>query len=81
MITYDILATAKKARDEKRIQEEEEKESKAAAAREMAEKEEVNRSLEQIQKQSSITEARPGMVWNQQMREYQYIDTEESWRD
>ena len=47
----------------------------------MAEKEEVNRSLEQIQKQSSITEARPGMVWNQQMREYQYIDTEESWRD
>lgn len=81
MITYDILATAKKARDEKRIQEEKEKESKAAAAREMAEKEEVNRSLEQIQKQSSITEARPGMVWNQQMREYQYIDTEESWRD
>ena len=62
-------------------QEEKEKESKAAAAREMAEKEEVNRSLEQIQKQSSITEARPGMVWNQQMREYQYIDTEESWRD
>jgi len=81
LITYDILATAKKARDEKRIQEEKEKESKAAAAREMAEKEEVNRSLEQIQKQSSITEARPGMVWNQQMREYQYIDTEESWRD
>ena len=46
-----------------------------------AQKEEVKRSLEQIQKQSSMNEARPGMVWNKQTREYQYIDTEESWRD
>ncbi len=49
-----------------------------AAAKAAAQKEEVKRSLEQIQ---SMNEARPGMVWNKQTREYQFIDTEESWRD
>ena len=58
-----------------------ERETAKAAALEAAQKEEVKRSLEQIQKQSSMNESRPGMVWNKQTREYQFIDTEESWRD
>ena len=56
-------------------------ESAEAAARDKAEKEEVKRSLEKIQKQPSMNEVRPGMIWNKQTREYQYLDTEESWRD
>ncbi len=75
------LATAKNLRDDKRIREAQERENAAALARDMAQKEEVKRSLEKIQQQSSMSDARPGMVWNKQTREYQYIDTEESWRD
>ena len=37
--------------------------------------------LEKMQKQTSIKEAQLGMVWNKKTREYQYLDTEESWRD
>lgn len=29
----------------------------------------------------SETEEKPGMVWNPNTREYQYLDTDESWRD
>ena len=75
------IAKARKARDDKRIKESIKRQNAEAAAREKAEKEEVKRSLEKMQKQSSITEAKPGMVWNKQLREYQYLDTEESWRD
>ncbi|CAB9505859.1 Regulation of nuclear pre-mRNA domain-containing protein 1A [Seminavis robusta] len=30
---------------------------------------------------SKETEAKPGMVWNKVTQEYQYVNTEESWRD
>lgn len=30
---------------------------------------------------SKETEAKPGMVWNKVTQEYQYLDTDESWRD
>ena len=75
------LANAKKVRDTMRMKEAMERESAEAAAREKAEKEQVKRSLEKIQKQPSMNEVRPGMIWNKQTREYQYLDTEESWRD
>lgn len=78
---YDIAADAKKARDAERRRLAVERKTAEAAALAAAQKEEVKRSLEQIQKQSSMNDARPGMVWNKQTREYQYIDTEESWRD
>lgn len=76
-----VHANAKKVRDTMRMKEAMERESAEAAAREKAEKEQVKRSLEKIQKQPSMNEVRPGMIWNKQTREYQYLDTEESWRD
>mmetsp|Transcript_3283 Transcript_3283/g.4782 ORF Transcript_3283/g.4782 Transcript_3283/m.4782 type:complete len:475 (+) Transcript_3283:77-1501(+) len=76
-----VHANAKKVRDRKRTKEAMEREIAEAAARDKAEKEELKRSLEKIQKQPSMNEVRPGMIWNKQTREYQYLDTEESWRD
>ena len=71
---------AKKDRDEKRAKEAAEKAAAEELARKKAEEEELKRSLEQIQKEKAPKE---GMVWNRQLREYQYIAdvTEESWRD
>ncbi len=78
---FHFSANARKVRDTRRMKEAMERESAEAAAREKAEKEQVKRSLEKIQKQPSMNEVRPGMIWNKQTREYQYLDTEESWRD
>jgi hypothetical protein len=30
---------------------------------------------------SKQEEAQPGMVWNRNTQEYQYLNTDESWRD
>jgi hypothetical protein len=78
---YSAIGKAKQARDQQRMKEAKERENAEAAAEKKAEKEEIERSLEKIQSQSSIKESRPGMVWNPQTREYQYVDTDESWRD
>lgn len=76
-----VHADAKKARDTKRINDALQLETAEAAAKEKAEQEERKRSLEKIEKESSMIETKPGMVWNKTLREYQYLDTEESWRD
>jgi hypothetical protein len=75
-----VHTDAKKARDEQRSKKEMEKAVAEAAARKKTEEEELKRSLEQIQKEKAPKE---GMVWNKQLREYQYLAdaTEESWRD
>jgi len=75
-----VHTDAKKARDERRKKEAKEKDIAEATAKEKAEEEELKRSLEQIQKEKVPKE---GMVWNKQVREYQYLAdaTEESWRD
>ena len=45
-----------------------------------AEEEERKSLLEDVKKEA---EAKPGMIWNPNLREYQYLHdhTEESWRD
>eukprot|EP00979_Chaetoceros_neogracilis_P007284 scaffold1521_cov271-Chaetoceros_neogracile.AAC.92 len=75
-----VHADAKKARDERRSKEAKEKDIAEATAKKKAEEEELKRSLEQIQKEKAPKE---GMVWNKQVREYQYLAdaTQESWRD
>lgn len=75
-----VHGDAKSARDERRAKEAEEKAKAEEAARKKAEEEELKRSLEKIQKDK---DPKVGMVWNKQLREYQYLAdvTEESWRD
>lgn len=75
-----VHSDAKAARDETRAKEAEEKAKAEEAARKKAEEEELKQSLEKIQKDKDPKE---GMVWNKQLREYQYLAdvTEESWRD
>jgi tRNA U34 5-carboxymethylaminomethyl modifying GTPase MnmE/TrmE len=75
-----VHADAKKARDERRSKAAKEKDIAEATAKKKAEEEELKRSLEQIQKEKAPKE---GMVWNKQVREYQYLAdaTQESWRD
>mmetsp|Transcript_18901 Transcript_18901/g.28732 ORF Transcript_18901/g.28732 Transcript_18901/m.28732 type:complete len:472 (+) Transcript_18901:157-1572(+) len=72
-----VHADAKRARDEKRVKEVKDKALADAAAKKKVEDEELKRSLEKIQHDGP----KDGMVWNKQTREYQYVDTEESWRD
>lgn len=51
-----------------------------AIAQQEAEEEERKSLLEDVKKEA---EAKPGMIWNPNLREYQYLHdhTEESWRD
>ncbi|KAL7535123.1 hypothetical protein ACHAWF_005065 [Thalassiosira exigua] len=71
---------AKSLRDKRRTQEAQERAAAEAAARQQAEKEERQRILDDAKMEA---EAKPGMVWNKELREYQYVHdtTEESWRD
>mmetsp|Transcript_35562 Transcript_35562/g.52119 ORF Transcript_35562/g.52119 Transcript_35562/m.52119 type:complete len:101 (+) Transcript_35562:1266-1568(+) len=77
-----IHADAKAVRDKKRDDEARQKALEEAEARRREEEEERKRSLEDAMKSKEM-EAKPGMVWNKQLREYQYLHdhTEESWRD
>lgn len=76
-----IHADAKKSREKKREKEAKERALSEAAARKQADEEELKRSLENTMKND--IEPKEGMVWNKQLREYQYLPdgTEESWRD
>ena len=54
--------------------------------REQEEKERKRKEEEESKKfresaLSKETEAKPGMVWNKVTQEYQYLNTDESWRD
>lgn len=68
-----------KARDERLRKEEEERRIQLVKERERKEQEE-NEKFRQAAL-SKETEAKPGMVWNPSTREYQALNTDESWRD
>ena len=71
---------AKKLRDVRRSEEAQQLAEAEAIAQQEAEEEERKSLLEDVKKEA---EAKPGMIWNPNLREYQYLHdhTEESWRD
>lgn len=69
----------KKARDVRRVEEEQRMEQKAEQERKKREQQEAERFREETLKRE--TEQKAGMVWNPVTREYQTLDTNESWRD
>ena len=71
---------AKVIRDARRAEKARKDAEDEAAAQQEAEEEERRKMLEDVKKQA---EAKPGMIWNPQLREYQYLHdpTQESWRD
>lgn len=75
-----LAEEAKALRDHRREEEAKQRAEQEAAAQREAEEEERKQMLDDVKKQA---EAKPGMVWNQQLREYQYLHdpTQESWRD
>jgi hypothetical protein len=74
-----IHSAAQAARNERRILQEHAERLQALEQQRLEEEEERKRLLEQsLAKQE---EAKPGMVWNRATQEYQYLNTDESWRD
>lgn len=79
LLLQTVHAAAKKVRDERRALQEEEERRHALEKQRQEEEEERKRLLEaSLAKQE---EAKPGMVWNKATLEYQYLNTDESWRD
>lgn len=79
-VVISIAEEAKTLRDIRREEEARKLAEEEAAAIQEAEEQERRRMLDDVKKQA---EAKPGMVWNPQLREYQYLHdpTQESWRD
>lgn len=71
---------AKKLREKRRDDEARTRAEEESLARRAAEEEERKRMLDDVKREG---ESKPGMVWNQQLREYQYLHdpTQDSWRD
>ncbi len=71
---------AKSSRDKRRADEARQRAEAHEAERRRAEEEERRRVLDDAKMEA---EAKPGMVWNKEKREYEYLHatTEESWRD
>mmetsp|Transcript_20690 Transcript_20690/g.39142 ORF Transcript_20690/g.39142 Transcript_20690/m.39142 type:complete len:433 (+) Transcript_20690:82-1380(+) len=71
---------AKSARDKRRAEESQKRVDAEATAQREVEDEERRRILDDAKMEA---EAKPGMMWNRELREYQYLHdpTEESWRD
>ena len=71
---------AKSSRDKHRAEEAQRRADAEEAQKRAAEDEERRRILDDAKMEA---EAKPGMVWNKETREYQYVHdaTEESWRD
>lgn len=71
---------AKTLRDKRRSEEAQKLAHAEATAQRKAEEEERRRILDDAKMEA---EAKPGMVWNKELREYQYLHdpTEDSWRD
>eukprot|EP00521_Asterionellopsis_glacialis_P006274 CAMPEP_0195281208 /NCGR_PEP_ID=MMETSP0707-20130614/620_1 /TAXON_ID=33640 /ORGANISM="Asterionellopsis glacialis, Strain CCMP134" /LENGTH=441 /DNA_ID=CAMNT_0040340075 /DNA_START=2085 /DNA_END=3410 /DNA_ORIENTATION=- len=74
-----IHAQAKKSRDIRR--EKYALQQRKAAAEEKIRQEEEERRRLILEATKKETEEKPGMVWNSATREYQYLNTDESWRD
>jgi hypothetical protein len=74
-------AEAKSHRDKHRAEEAQRRADVEEANKRAMEEEESRRILDDAKMEAA---AKPGMVWNKDAREYQYIhdrSTEESWRD
>ncbi|KAL7535695.1 hypothetical protein ACHAXR_012399 [Thalassiosira sp. AJA248-18] len=71
---------ANSLRDKRRAEDAQKRAKAEAMAQREAEEEERRRILDDAKMEA---EAKPGMVWNKDLREYQYVHdaTEESWRD
>lgn len=79
LLLRTIHAAAKHVRDSRVELQEEEERRRAYEKQRQEEEEERKRLLEaSLAKQD---EAQPGMVWNKATQEYQYLNTDESWRD
>ena len=78
--TFISTDEAKKLRDERRSEEAQQRAEAEAIAKQEADEKERKRLLDDVTKEA---EAKPGMIWNPNLREYQYLHdhTEESWRD
>jgi hypothetical protein len=74
-----VHAAMKKARDERREEERKKRLEDEEKERKRKEKEEGEKFRRAAL--AKETEAKPGMVWNPSTREYQSLNTEESWRD
>jgi len=74
-----IQKQVRDARDTRLIVERRKQEQAEAEARRKKEEEEAIKFREEALRKE--TEAKPGMVWNPVAREYQMLDTNESWRD
>ncbi len=77
---FEAIHALAKAAHEERLAEE------ALRQRQLEEQEKKKKEEEDRKKFMEIamakqTEAKPGMVWNKATGEYQYRDTDESWRD
>lgn len=79
LVALKVVHAQARQEREKRLDAEAKAQALAEAeARREAEELERRKSLENAMK----TEApKPGMVWNKALREYQYLNTEENWRD
>lgn len=74
-----IHAVTQKARDE-RVAEEKRKQAQQEAIERKRKEEEEQEKFRQAAL-AKETEAKPNMVWNPSTREYQYLNTDESWRE
>ena len=74
-----IHAVAQKARDERVAEEQRIQAQQMAMERKRKEEEEQEKFRQAAL--AKETEAKPNMVWNPSTREYQYLNTDESWRE
>jgi hypothetical protein len=75
----DIHEAMTEARDKRLAEERRRQQEQEELARKKREKEEQERFKKAALKKE--TEAKPGMVWNPSTREYQELNTDESWRE
>ena len=79
-LILDFTEEAKTLRDERLAEEKKRRAEAQAMAQQKAEEEERRRILDNAKMEA---QAPPGMVWNKESREYEYIHnpTEDSWRN
>jgi hypothetical protein len=76
---HSVHGPARAARDERVADEAKRRQDAELLRTKQEEEEERKKFLESAMKKE--TEAKPGMVWNKATGEYQYLRTDESWRD
>jgi hypothetical protein len=76
---HAVHGPARAARDERVADEAKRRKDAEDLRNQKEEEEERKKFLESAMKKE--TEAKPGMVWNKATGEYQYLHTDESWRD